>query len=118
MGQKGKIHMHFGKLITDEIAGLDEKLHKNELIQQIGQIIDRHIISNYKVQTSNLIAFDILNNHQIQNSIGYAVDERDAFLKDIDQKIDGMAGDPVELKSIFLEMYARPYQNKIEMNIN
>jgi hypothetical protein len=118
MGQKGKIHMHFGKLITDEIAGLDEKLHKNELIQQIGQIIDRQIISNYKVQTSNLIAYDILNNHQIQNSIGYAVDERDAFLADINQKIDGMAGDPVELKSIFLEMYARPYQNKIEMKNN
>ncbi len=116
LGQKGKIHLHFGKTINEEIAALPEHLHKNEFFQQLGQIIDRQIIGNYKVQMSNLIAYDILNNSPIQNSVGYAADERDAFLMDIDQKIDGMAGDAVELKSIFLEMYARPYQNKIEMN--
>jgi len=115
MGQKGKIHIHFGKPIANEIAGLDENLHKNELIQQIGQMIDRQIIGNYKVQSSNIISYDELNNKPIQNAIGYAIDERDSFIKGIEDKIADMAGDTSELKSIFLEMYARPYINKLEI---
>ena len=116
MGQKGKIHIHFGKPIANEISLLDETLHKNELIQQISIMIDRQIIGNYKVQSSNLISYDLLNEKPIQNAIGYAADERDAFLKDIEEKIKDMAGDPAELKSIFLEMYARPYLNKLEVS--
>lgn len=118
MGQKGKIHIHFGKSITDQIEMIDDKLHKNELIQQVSQLIDRQIIGNYKEQSSNLISYDILKGTPIQDAAGYSQDERDAFLKDIDLKISAMAGDPQELKSIFLEMYARPFQNKKEIKSN
>jgi len=116
MGQKGKIHIHFGKPISNEVAGLDDNLHKNELIQQISLMIDKQIIGNYKVQSSNIISYDELHGRPIQDAIGYATDERDAFMKDIEVKIADMAGDPIELKSIFLEMYARPFQNKLGIN--
>ena len=114
MGDKGNIHIHFGKPLSSEIEQLPSDLHKNELIAQIAQRLDREIIGNYKPQKSNYIAYD-LTNEDSDLSMHYSAQDRLDFLKDIDSKIETMAGDPAELKRIFLEIYTRPYQNKLEL---
>jgi len=114
LGFKGKIHIHFGIPIRDEIAALPDDLHKNELIQQIGILLDRQIIENYGIQKSNRIAYDLLHNLD-ENRDLYSDDDMKKFIDDIDQKIATMAGEPGELKSIFLEMYANPYKSKVEL---
>ena len=113
LGNKGKIHMHFGKPLQPEIAKLSNDLHKNELINQLSKIIDHKIIGNYKTQKSNLIAHDILANiHEANN---YSEQDKANFIDEMEEKVDLLAGDKEELKSIFLGMYAKPYQNKLEM---
>lgn len=114
LGYKGNIHIHFGKPIRDEIAALPDDLHKNELIQQVGVLLDKQIIGNYHLFKTNRIAYDILNKSNDDYTF-YSAKEKHAFIEDIEQKISTMAGDPLELKTIFLEMYARPYQNQLLM---
>jgi 1-acyl-sn-glycerol-3-phosphate acyltransferase len=115
LGYKGKIHIHFGKPIKDEIALLSGDLHKNELVQQIGLLLDRQIIGNYGIQKSNQIAFDLLYGKN-ENYKAYSDLDKEKFIDDIEQKIATMAGEPGEMRSIFLNMYAQPYKNKLELS--
>ena len=117
LGFKGKIHFHFGDSIRDEIAALPDDLHKNELIQQIGLLLDRQIIGNYKIQKSNHIAYDLLHKISNEDNSGYTSQDKQEFIEDIDSKIATMAGEERELRSIFLEMYARPYQNILDLSM-
>jgi len=116
LGFKGKIHIHFGKSIQDEIRSLPDNLHKSELIKQIGKLLDRQIIGNYRIQKSNQIAFDLLNDIEPADNSVYNGQDKNSFINDIDQKISTMAAEPAELKSIFLNMYARPYQSQQELS--
>lgn len=115
LGNKGHIHIHFGKPITGEIAKLPDDMHKNDLIVQIAKIIDHQIITNYKLQTSNYIAYDQINGMEDGLGQHYSEEEKLSFLGEIDSKIQSMDGDPAELRSIFLEIYARPYENKLNV---
>ncbi len=115
LGDKGKIHIHFGKPIREEIAAMPDNLHKNEFNQQLGVIIEQHIIRNYKTQKSNFIAYDLLFNRSDEN-LNYSDKDKEDFIKDIEQKVDSMAGEKDEVRSIFLKMYARPYQNQLELS--
>ena len=115
LGYKGKIHIHFGNPIHKDISALPDDLHKTELIQRVGGLIDRQIIENYKTQKSNFIAYDILHDRKDEN-INYSNIDKEEFINDMEKKITPMAGEKEELKSIFLEMYARPYKNKLEFS--
>lgn len=113
LGFKGEIHIHIGNSIASEIDALPENLHKNDLINKIGTLIDQQIIGNYCMHKSNWIAYDLLTGNISKNK--YTPEEKNTFVQDIDSKIAAMYGDAQELKSIFLEMYARPLINKIQL---
>ena len=113
LGPKGKIHIHFGVPIRDEIASLPDNLHKNELIHQIGLFLDKQIIGNYKIMKSNLIAYDLLSSNT--DSELYSQHDKDDFKDDLERKIVSMAGEPSELRSIFLKMYAQPYKSQLDL---
>lgn len=116
MGNKGKIHIHFCTPIRDSISELPEHLHKNDLIQQIGIMIDKQIIGNFVVQKSNRIAYELLKGDASGLNSVYTSEDMVAFDREIEAKISDMAGDPAELKTIFYEIYARPYINQLELN--
>jgi hypothetical protein len=116
-GFKGKIHVHVGTVLNDEITALPDGLHKNELIQHVSGLIDRQIIGNYKLHKTNRIAYDILYGSD-ENSSYYSDEEKENFIRDIEIKAGTMAGDKEELKAIFLGMYSRPCLNKKELIIN
>ena len=116
LGDKGSIHIHFGQPIVEDIARLPDDLHKTELIKQIGDLIDRHIIGNYKIHKSNRIAYDLIHSITPDDNAGYSNEDRKDFSEDMERKIAELAGERSELKTIFLEMYARPYQNQLELS--
>jgi len=115
MGDKGEIHVHFGTSLKDQISKLPDNLHKNELIQQVGLMIDRQVIGNFKMQKSNYIAYDLSNGAGDGLDKFYSENDKKLFLEDLAQKIAGMHGEPGELRGIFLEMYSRPYRNKLAL---
>jgi hypothetical protein len=79
-------------------------------------MIDRQIIGNYKLQKSNQIAFDLLNNSSRGLGDEYTEDDKKRFLSELELKISKMDGDPLELRSIFLGIYARPFKNKLSID--
>ena len=103
------------KSIRDEISSLPDDLHKTEIIQRVGGFLDRQIIGNYRTQKSNFIAYDILNKSKEEN-LNYNKLDKEEFIADMEQKIDSLAGEKEELRSIFLEMYAYPYKNKLALS--
>lgn len=115
LGYKGNIHIHLGQSLNDKIAILPDDLHKSELIQQIGKLLDQQIIGNYRIQKSNRIAYDLIHGIDLKDDSKYSVDDKNEFFEDMNEKIDTLDGEPDELKTIFLEIYARPYQNKLDL---
>jgi hypothetical protein len=115
MGDKGEIHIHFGVPLKDQISKLPDHLHKSDLIQQVGLMIDRQVIGNYKIHKSNYIAYDLLKGVTSGLNNVYSEKDKELFLADLELKIAGMDGEPSELRSIFLEMYSRPYRNRLEL---
>ena len=113
-GYKGKIHLHLGSVLNEKIAALPDNLHKNELIGRIAGMVDKEIIGNYKLHKTNRIAWDILHGSE-GNKGYYSPDEKAGFLAQINAKIEAMAGEKDELRAIFLDMYARPVQNKLDL---
>lgn len=113
-GYKGNIHYHFGNPIKDEINALPDDLRKNEFMKRLGSIIDKYVIGNYKMQKNNFIAYDILFGGR-DGKLEYSQNEREKFVLDMENKFAEISGNKDELKSIFLQMYARPLQNKIEL---
>jgi hypothetical protein len=115
MGNKGHIHIHFGVPLSEQIAQLPDDLHKNELIQQVGLMIDRQVVGNYRLHKSNYIAYDQLRGTTCGMGKAYSEEDKTQFFSELDDKIANMDGDAHELRSIFIEMYARPHLNKLAL---
>lgn len=110
LGQKKRIHLHAGNVLSSEIDDLEAKFdHKNKQLQAVAQIIDDSIIHNYKLWPTNFIAYDLLYeiNHFSEN---YTEKEKQLFERRLEMRIDI---DDEMLRTGFLAMYANPVVNKM-----
>lgn len=111
LGQKKRIHLHAGDVLDtelDEIAATID--NKNKQLQAIAQVIDRSIISNYKLWPTKYIAYDLLHNTNTYAS-EYTEQEKQLFVRRLEMRID--PSDPVS-REYFLAMYANPLANKLK----
>lgn len=111
LGQKKRIHLHAGDVLDkelDEIAAAID--NKNKQLQAIAQVIDRSIISNYKIWPTKYIAYDLLHNTDTYTS-EYTEQEKQLFIRRLEMRI--APSDPVS-KEYFLAMYANPLVNKLK----
>lgn len=111
LGQKKRIHLHAGDVLDtelDEIAATID--NKNKQLQAIAQVIDRSIISNYKLWPTKYIAYDLLHNTNTYAS-EYTEQEKQLFVRRLEMRID--PSDPVS-REYFLAMYANPLVNKLK----
>ncbi len=112
LGQKKRIHLHAGDVLNkelDEIAATID--NKNKQLQAIAQVIDRSIISNYKLWPTKYIAYDLLHNMNTYAS-EYTEQEKQLFVRRLEMRID--PSDPVS-REYFLAMYANPLVNKLKV---
>ncbi|MGI9580376.1 1-acyl-sn-glycerol-3-phosphate acyltransferase [Chryseobacterium sp. RRHN12] len=111
LGQKKRIHLHAGDVLDtelDEIAATID--NKNKQLQAIAQVIDRSIISHYKLWPTKYIAYDLLHNTNTYAS-EYTEQEKQLFVRRLEMRID--PSDPVS-REYFLAMYANPLVNKLK----
>lgn len=111
MGQKQGIHIEVGTCLNDELDGIAHLENVNQQIQLIAQMIDRQIISNYKLWSSNYIAADLLQNSQ-QYAAHYDTEEKAFFEQRMKKSID--TSNP-QIVALFLSMYANPVFRKTAM---
>jgi 1-acyl-sn-glycerol-3-phosphate acyltransferase len=111
IGQKKRIHIHIGDVLDTEIDEIKKNVDTtNKQVQALAQVIDDSILSNYKLWTTNFIAYDILNNSTRFCHL-YTENEKLLFERRLELRIDHEH--PVA-KQGFLDMYANPVVNKLK----
>ncbi len=111
MGQKKRIHIHVGDVLTDEIDQIkQEEDNSNRQIQALAQVIDDSILSSYKLWPTNFIAHDLMNNSTKYSHL-YTEEEKLLFERRMEKKIDG---NNLKMVEGFLAMYANPVTNKMK----
>jgi len=111
IGQKKRIHIHIGDVLDTEIDDIKNNVDTtNKQVQALAQVIDDSILSNYKLWTTNFIAYDILNCSNRFSHL-YTENEKLLFERRLEMRIDHEH--PVA-KQGFLDMYANPVVNKLK----
>lgn len=108
---KGHIHLCAGTPVCSQLNNFSSDNSHNESIKNLAKHIDSEIYNKYKLWKTNYIAYDVLNNLS-EYSDFYTEDEKKCFLDFITTEINKINGDKVNLKQIYLEMYANPVFNK------
>lgn len=111
IGQKKRIHIHIGDVIKTEIDDIVQNVDtSNKQVQALAQVIDNSILKNYKLWTTNYIAYDIVNNCSCFAHL-YSENEKLLFERRLELRIDHEH--PIT-KQGFLDMYANPVVNKLK----
>ena len=113
-GFKGHMHYHVAAPIDSEIAALDTSVPRNQFLDQVAQIIDRHIFEGYRIYPCNRIALDMLRGDNAQ-SPNYTPDQKREFENYLEgqlKKIRIPNPDWDYLKERILTMYANPLINQ------
>lgn len=109
IGQKKRIHIHVGNLLTEEIQNIaDQESNPNKQFQAIADLIDKHILTGYKLWPTNYIAHDLLHGDEEYKS-HYTEEEKMIFENRFQKGVD--LKDPMAVKS-YLAMYANPVNNQ------
>ncbi len=120
MGQKGHIHYAVGKPMNEELKKIPRELPVNEQFQQLAKKIDVEMFKNYRLWPVNFLAYDRLNRSGTFKN-RYGADTEKAFEAKIGQLMDKLSdlhGDEAEIMRIFLSLYAKPLQNKLENGLS
>ena len=113
-GFKGHLHYQVSAPIDSEIAALDSSVPRNQFLDQVAQIIDRHIFEGYRIYPCNRIALDMLRGDDAE-SANYTAEQKQAFQTYLDgqlAKIDIPNPDWDFLRERILTMYANPLINQ------
>jgi hypothetical protein len=116
LGDKGKIHIHFSRSLSNDISDLEGDLHKNDLIEKICDLIDLDILNNYKLYQRNYMAYDLYFEDAIYRD-KYTWSDRDNFIHHVENNIKSIPGLNSDHFSIFYKMYAQPLINKLQLGL-
>lgn len=108
---KGNIHIEFTKPVTHEEIAQAAELDKNERFKFLTNVMDKRIVSSFKLWKNNYIAYDMLTGTD-EFAAEYTQEEKKAFVDYMKFKLSSAEGDMEELEDIFLHIYANPIFNK------
>ena len=98
---KGRVHFEVCEPLTADELFAYRSLPAHDAVSSVAKLIDRRIISNYRLMTNNYIAYDLVNNAP-KPTAPYTVEERSAFVDRMNSLSDSA------LREIFLGIYANP----------
>jgi len=113
-GFKGHMHYQVSAPIDSEIAALDTSVPRNQFLDQVAQIIDRHIFEGYRIYPCNRIALDMLRGDDAE-SANYTQQQKAEFEKYLEGQLSKIRipnPDWDFLKERILTMYANPLINQ------
>ena len=111
---KGRVHFHIDRLETEELNEIGKLSSNGDRIEALAQAIDKKIHKNFKLWPNNYIAYDLL--HSVNKfSQHYSPEEKENFIRTLTQKIDKLNGNISMLNNIYLEIYANPVKNSLNL---
>jgi hypothetical protein len=111
--QKGRVHFQICPMLQEAELREMSSCSNNEYHKMVGQLIDRRIISSYRLWPNNFIAYDMLTDTNTFHT-KYSDEERKAFAKRI-SKLERFDCNIDVLRNIFLKIYANPVRNKLRL---
>ena len=111
--QKGRVHFQICPVLQEAELRELSNCSNNEYHKMVGQLIDRRIISSYRLWPNNFIAYDMLTDTNTFHT-KYSDEERKAFAKRI-SKLERFDCNIDVLRNIFLKIYANPVRNKLRL---
>ena len=113
---KGNIHFNFCDPISREELQKCSEFEKNEKFKALGEIIDKRIISTFRLWNTSYMAYDMLTGSD-RFKDNYSVEEMHKFREYIDFKLSGTEDDSAETQEILLSIYANPIitREKLEL---
>ncbi len=114
MGYKGRIHYCAARPINDMLKQIDQSKPVNVQLEQVAQMIDKSIFSNYGLFTTNYVAYDLLTETDTYSD-KYTPKEKKDFAEYIEnqlKRIDIPNPDIAFLRTKLLEIYANIVINK------
>jgi hypothetical protein len=107
---KGRIQLSVGRPVNSFIQQIDEKDTLNNKLSRLAEMIDAEIYRHYKLWPNNYIAFDLLHKSQDYSTF-YTTDEKEKFLRYMENEIRGLAAERKIVEELFLKLYANPLIN-------
>lgn len=111
---KGRVHFHIDRLETEELQEISKLPSNGERIENLAKAIDRKIHKNYKLWPNNYIAYDLLHSVNKYSQL-YTQQEKENFIRTMTQKMDKLNGNISMLNNIYLEIYANPVKNSLNL---
>lgn len=117
--QKGNVHLSFRPPLATEEIEMAAKCDRNDRYQWIRHIVDRRIISGYKLWKTNYLCYDTLY-HTDKYKAFYTAEDVSAFEKYMQHRMNKVEKslDRSELREIFLSIYANPVKAKEDLLIS
>ena len=110
---KGRIQYNFGDPIKVDYEPTDNAAEKNRRVEEISELIDKHIYLNYKLWPNNYIAYDILmQEHRFKSKYTHAEEKK--FKTMLDQALIHIDFPITNIQERFLKLYANPVINKLK----
>lgn len=108
--KKGRVKIHLGKCINEDLDSIDKTLNKNQIYTEIAKILDKKIYQGYKLYPINYVAADIIENSNNYSKY-YTNEEKNQALDYFDYRIDEFKGDVELQKNMLHKLYAYPVFN-------
>ncbi len=114
MGQKGRIHVHFGEEISREVLGtIDPDLPLNKKVKELAKIIDKQIHTNYKLFPIHYFSADMLEN-STRFKDHYSEEEKAKYTQQMEEVLQRLGGDYEVNKRLYLTSFANPLYNALK----
>jgi len=107
---KGRIHFAVTRPVNDYIDEIDEKDTRNNKLLHLAELMDKEIYCHYRLWPGNYVAFDMMNATDRFSSF-YTAEEKNKFLKYMENEIRGIEGDRKAIEELFFSIYANPLIN-------
>jgi 1-acyl-sn-glycerol-3-phosphate acyltransferase len=109
-GKKGRIHFSFGRPLNAELEKFADKKRPNEFFQKLAELIDNHIHKQFKLWPNNYVAYDLLKQEHTWRNY-YSDEDKHKFGTLIQEAQSELEGDPEDIRTRFLNLYANPVIN-------
>lgn len=113
--QKGRVHFDVCRPVTEVELRAFDSLTNNEYHKAVARLIDRRIVTAYRLYPNNYVAYDLRYGCNKFSDM-YTDADRTAFCQRLDRLDRYDTCDIDQLKDIFMGIYANPIVNKASIN--
>ena len=114
---KGRMRFTFGNPIQIDFEEAKSTKEKNKQIQDLADLIDKQIYTNFKLWPNNYIAYDLLmQEHRFKNK--YTSEEERNFEMMVEQAMIHIDFPITDITERFLKIYANPVINRLKVSSN